>query len=53
MYYWCIRDENGHPGQIGEIDDLSRIPKNAEEMTEEEFEMQKDVKGRKKKTTEV
>ena len=50
MYYWCIRDENGHPGQIGEIDDLSRIPKNAEEMTEEEFEMQKDVKGRKKKT---
>ena len=35
MYYWCIRDENGHPGQIGEIDDLSRIPKNAEEMTEE------------------
>lgn len=49
MYYWCIRDENGHPGQIGEIDDLSRIPKNAEEMTEEEFEMQKDVKGRKKK----
>lgn len=29
---------------------MSRIPKNAEEMTEEEFEMQKDVKGRKKKT---
>lgn len=39
----------GIQGQIGEIDDLSRIPKNAEEMTEEEFEMQKDVKGRKKK----
>lgn len=36
--------------KLGEIDDLSRIPKNAEEMTEEEFEMQKDVKGRKKKT---
>lgn len=49
MYYWCIRDENGHPGQMGAIDNLSRIPKNAEEMTEEEFEMQKDVKGRKKK----
>lgn len=27
MYYWCIRDENGHPGQMGAIDDLSRIPK--------------------------
>lgn len=49
MYYWCIRDENGHPGQIGMIDNLSRIPEGAEEMTEEEFEMQKDVKGRKKK----
>lgn len=49
MYYWCIRDENGHPGQMGAIDNLSRIPEGAEEMTEEEFEMQKDVKGRKKK----
>lgn len=49
MYYWCIRDENGHPGQMGAIDNLFRIPEGAEEMTEEEFEMQKDVKGRKKK----
>ena len=49
MYYWCIRDENGHPGQMGMIDNLSRIPEGAEEMTEEEFEMQKDSKGRKKK----
>lgn len=49
MYYWCIRDENGHPGQMGAIDNLSRIPEGAEEITEEEFEMQKDVKGRKKK----
>lgn len=49
MYYWCIRDENGHPGQMGAIDNLSRIPEGAEEMTEEEFEMQKDSKGRKKK----
>ena len=49
MYYWCIRDENGHPGQMGAIDNLSRIPEGAEEITEEEFEMQKDSKGRKKK----
>lgn len=49
MYYWCIRDENGHPGQMGMIDNLSRIPEGAEKMTEEEFEMQKDSKGRKKK----
>lgn len=49
MYYWCIRDENGHPSQMGMIDNLSRIPEGAEEMTEEEFEMQKDSKGRKKK----
>lgn len=49
MYYWCIRDENGHPGQMGMIDNLSRIPEGAEEMTKEEFEMQKDSKGRKKK----
>ena len=49
MYYWCIRDENGHPGQMGMIDNLSRIPEGAEEITEEEFEMQKDSKGRKKK----
>lgn len=49
MYYWCIRDENGHPGQMGAIDNLSRIPEGAEEITEKEFEMQKDVKGRKKK----
>lgn len=49
MYYWCIRDENGHPGQMGAIDNLSRIPEGAEEITEEEFETQKDSKGRKKK----
>lgn len=49
MYYWCIRDENGHPGQMGAIDNLSRIPEGAEEITEEEFKMQKDSKGRKKK----
>lgn len=34
---------------MGAIDNLSRIPEGAEEITEEEFEMQKDVKGRKKK----